>query len=102
MAVAEAAARAMPPTAIETTPTMGGMEGIMAKRPLDAAAVAVVAAHAMPPMATKTMPAMGGMEGIMAEGPLDIMAVAEETDRELSLALPSEGRHPPMSDEPPF
>ena len=30
------------------------------------------------------------------------MAVAEETGRELSLALPSEGRHPPTQDEPVF
>ena len=30
------------------------------------------------------------------------MAVTEETGRELSLALPSEGRHSPMQDEPPF
>ena len=40
MAAAEVATRALPPTAIETTPAMGGMEGIMAKRPSDAMAVA--------------------------------------------------------------
>ena len=30
------------------------------------------------------------------------MVVAEETSRELSLVLPSEGRHLPTQDEPPF
>ena len=30
------------------------------------------------------------------------MVVAEETGRELSLVLPSEGHHLPVGDEPPF
>ena len=38
----------------------------------------------------------------MAKGPSDAMAVAEETSRELSLALPLEGHHPPTQDECSF
>ena len=38
----------------------------------------------------------------MAQGPSDTTAIAEETSRELSLVLPSEGHHPPTRDEPPL
>ena len=36
----------------------------------------------------------------MAKGPSGTTAVAEETGRELSLVLTSEGHRPPMRDEP--
>ena len=52
--------------------------------------------------APEMMSAMGGTEGVMAKGPSDTMTVAEETGRELSLALASEGHPSPMRDEPPF
>ena len=58
------------------------------------------AARAVPPMALETTPAVGGMEGVMAKGPSDTAVIAEETGRELSLVLTSEGCHPPMRDEP--
>ena len=102
VAAAEVATRALPPTAIETTPAMGGMEGIMAEGPSNATAVAEAAAHAMPSTATETTPAMGGTEGIMAEGPSNAVAVVEETGRELSLALTLESHHPPVWDGPPL
>ena len=38
----------------------------------------------------------------MAKGPSDTAVVAEETGRDLSLVLTSEGHHPPMWDEPPL
>ena len=60
------------------------------------------AARAVPPMALETTPAVGGMEGVMAKGPSDTVAIAEETGRELSLVLTSEGYHLPMRDEPPL
>ena len=63
---------------------------------------AKAATRAVPPTATEMTPAVGEMEGIMAEGPSDATAVVEETSRELSLTLPSEGHHPPAWDEPPF
>ena len=59
-----------------------------------------VAARPVLPAALETTPVMGRTKGVMAQGPSDTTAVAEETDRELSLVLPSEGRHPPMRDEP--
>ena len=60
---------------------------------------AKAAALAVPPTATERTPAVGGTEGIMALGPSDAVAVAEETGRELSLALTSESHHPPTRDE---
>ena len=63
---------------------------------------AEVAARAVPPTATETTPVVGGTEEVMAKGPSDSVAVVEETGRELSLALPLEGHHLPMWDEPPF
>ena len=65
-------------------------------------AVPEAAASAVPPMAPETTPAVVGMEEVMAEGPSDAAVVAEETGRELSLVLPSEGRHPPTWDKPPL
>ena len=60
------------------------------------------AARAVLPTATESTPVVGGTEGVMVEGPSDTTAVAEETGRELSLALTSESRHPPAWDEPPL
>ena len=60
------------------------------------------AARPVLPAAPETTPVVVRMEGVMAEGPSDTVAVAEETDRELSLVLTSEGHHPPMQDEPPL
>ena len=59
-----------------------------------------VAAHPVLPAAPETTPVMGRTEGVMAKGPSDTAAVAEETSRELSLVLTSEGHHPPVQDEP--
>ena len=58
------------------------------------------AAHAVSPTATETTSAMGGTEGVMAKGPSDAMAVAEETGKELSLALTLESHHPLKRDGP--
>ena len=52
--------------------------------------------------APETTPTASRTEGVMAYGPSGTMVVAEETDKEFSLVLPSEGRHPPMQDEPPL
>ena len=56
----------------------------------------------VPPTAPETTPAVGGTEGVLAKGPSNTVVVAEETGRELSLVLTSEGHHPPMRDEPPL
>ena len=58
------------------------------------------AAHPVLLATLETTPAMVRMEGVVAEGPPDTAVVAEETGRELSLVLTSEGRHPPAQDEP--
>ena len=65
-------------------------------------AVPEAAAHPVLPAALETTSVVGRMEGIMAKGPSDTVVVVEETDRELSLVLTSEGHHPPMQDEPPL
>ena len=65
-------------------------------------AVLEAAVCPMPPMAPETTLAVGGTEGVMAEGPSNATAVAEETGRELSLALTSESRYPPARDESPL
>ena len=54
----------------------------------------------MLPVAQESTPVVGRTEGVVAEGPSDTMVVAEETGRELSLVLISEGRHLPVRDEP--
>ena len=77
------------------------MASMMDGSQLEATGAALEAAvHPMLLVALEMMPVVGRMEGIMSEGPLDTMTVAEETSRELSLVLPSEGHHPPMRDEP--
>jgi len=45
--------------------------------------------------ALETTSAVGRKERVMAKGPSDTAAVADETGRELSLALRSVGHHPP-------
>ena len=64
------------------------------------AVVPEAAARPMLPAAPETTPVVGRTEGVVAEGPPDTAAVVEETGRELSLVLTSEGRHPPARDEP--
>ena len=63
-------------------------------------AVPKAAPHPVLPAAQETMPVVGRMQGVMFEAPPNTTVVAEETDRELSLVLTSEGHCPPMRDEP--
>ena len=58
------------------------------------------AAHPVLPAAPETTPIVGRTEGVMAEGPPGTAAIVEETGKELSLVLTSEGHHPPVRDEP--
>ena len=65
-------------------------------------AVLEAAAHPVLSAASETTAVVGKTKGVMAKGPSDTAVVAEEIGRELSLVMTSEGRHPPMWDEPPL